>query len=194
MVVKLEVQDNHLPQDGAKDSLVFVKSVYEWVESIAFAVIIVVLLFTFLFRVVGVDGRSMEPTLHNKDFVVVSGLFYQPKNGDVVVVAPTVSLDIPIVKRVVATGGQTVDINFVSGFVTVDGQTLQEPYLAEPTYLRYDISFPQTVPEGHVFLMGDNRNHSLDSRESSIGMVDERYLLGKVVLRVAPITKIGLIH
>lgn len=194
MVLKLEVQDNHLPQDGEEYHFGFVRGIYEWVESIAFAVLIVVLLFTFAFRVVGVDGRSMEPTLQHKDFVVVSGLFYHPKNGDVVVVAPTISLNIPIVKRVVATGGQTVDINFASGAVTVDGKMLEESYIAEPTHLRYDITFPQTVPQGHVFLMGDNRNHSLDSRESSVGMVDERYLLGKVVLRVSPITKIGLIR
>lgn len=171
-----------------------VKSAYEWVESIAFAVITVVLIFTFLFRVVGVDGESMEPTLTNGSFVIISDLFYQPKQGDVVVITPTVSLDIPIIKRVVATEGQTVDIDFITGDVIVDGEVLDEPYIAQRTHLKYDIDFPQTVPKGHIFVMGDNRNHSLDSRDSSIGMVDNRYLLGKALMRVLPVSEIGLIH
>ena len=171
-----------------------VKSAYEWVESIAFAVITVVLIFTFLFRVVGVDGESMEPTLTNGSFVIISDLFYQPKQGDVVVITPTVSLDIPIIKRVIATEGQTVDIDFITGDVTVDGEVLDEPYIAQRTHLKYDICFPQTVPKGHIFVMGDNRNHSLDSRDSSIGMVDNRYLLGKALMRVLPVSEIGLIR
>ncbi|RPF48812.1 signal peptidase I [Hydrogenoanaerobacterium saccharovorans] len=177
-----------------KNNRLFVKNAFEWVESIAFAVITVVLIFTFLFRVVGVEGKSMEPTLHDGNFIVISDLFFQPKNNDVVVITPTTSLDIPIVKRVIATGGQTVDIDFKKGIVYVDGKALDEPYIAEPTNLYYDIVFPQTVPEGYIFVMGDNRNHSLDSRDSTIGMVDMRYVLGKALVRILPVTQIGIIR
>lgn len=179
-------------ESGQQDRIV--KGAYEWVESVAFAVITVVLVFTFLFRIMGVDGESMEPTLHGGNFIVLSDLFYQPENGDVVVITPTVSLDVPIIKRVVATEGQTIDIDFTTGKVYVDGKVLVEPYVSEPTTLRYDVHFPQTVPEGHIFVMGDNRNHSLDSRDHSIGMVDERYILGKALLRIAPVNEFGLIY
>ena len=97
----------------------------------------------------------------------------------------------PIIKRVIATGGQTVDINFDRGVVFVDGEQLDESYVNTPTNVSYDVQFPVTVPEGSVFCLGDNRNHSYDSRASEIGMIDERYVLGKVLWRIFPFHSIG---
>ena len=170
------------------------RGAYEWAEAAAFAVVCVVLVFTFLFRVMGVDGASMEPTLHHGDYLIVSSLFYEPKGGDIVVLAPTQSFDVPVVKRVIATQGQTVDINFTTGDVTVDGAVLDEPYIAQRTRVSHDVRFPLTVPEGCIFLLGDNRNESLDSRASSFGTVDTHYVLGRAVWRVLPFRSFGAVE
>lgn len=97
-----------------------------------------------------------------------------------------------MVKRVIATEGQTIEIDFDRGRVYVDGELLDEPYIAEPTHNQLDFQGPQTVPEGCVFVMGDNRNASSDSRRAQIGMVDERLIVGKVLLRVFPFDSIGV--
>ena len=167
---------------------------FEWAETAVFAVITVVLVFTFLFRVVNVDGDSMEPTLSDGNYVVISGLMYTPKRGDIVVVMPTAQMEIPIIKRVIATEGDEVDIDFEQGIVYVNGTALSEPYTAEATHLRGDMQFPLAVPEGHVFLLGDNRNASLDSRDSRIGLVDERYILGRTMLRLTPFDRFGAVR
>ena len=99
----------------------------------------------------------------------------------------------PIVKRVIATKGDTVDIDFSTGTVSVNGEVLEESYIAEPTTTQYDITFPQTVPEGCIFVMGDNRNHSTDSRYGQLGMVDTRYVIGKVLMRIFPFREIGTV-
>lgn len=168
-----------------------VKSAFEWVDSLVFAVVAVVLLFTLLFRTIGVEGSSMEPTLSGGDRLVVSHLFRQPRPGDIVVIIQPESETPAIIKRIIAVEGQTVDIRFDTGAVFVDGQLLEESYINEPTYMKRDVDFPVTVPEGCVFVMGDNRNRSLDSRDSSIGMVDKRYILGKAVFRLFPFREIG---
>ncbi len=113
--------------------------------------------------------------------------------GDIVVIVQPESDTPAIIKRIIAVEGQTVDINFSFGTVTVDGQVLEEPYINEPTYMKRDVNFPVTVPQGCVFVMGDNRNRS-SMRDSSIGMVDQRYILGKAVFRLFPFQKIGLIE
>ena len=135
----------------------------------------------------------MVPTFHEGDKVVISNLFYEPEQGDVVVLRKLQFQEEPIIKRVIATEGQIVDIDFETGLVFVDGEPLNEPYIAEPTYTRLDFDGMLTVPEGHVFVMGDNRNHSNDSRDASIGCVDERYILGKVLVRLFPISSFEII-
>lgn len=167
---------------------------YEWAQALVYSVVFVVVLFTFFVRIIGVDGTSMIPTLQHNDKIVVTNMFYEPSQGDIIVLRKESFLEEPIVKRVIATEGQTVDIDFISHNVYVDGIRLDEPYINAPTTREGDVSFPVTVPEGFVFVLGDNRNNSADSRISRLGMVDERYILGRVVFRVYPMNKIGKVE
>ena len=165
--------------------------VYEWIQCLVFALIFCVVLFVFFFRLVDVVGDSMNPTLENADKMVVSDLFYKPKQGDIIIFRKDEYKPEALVKRVIATEGQTVEIDFNRGRVYVDGKLLDEPYIAEPTRNQIDFTGVQVVPEGCVFVMGDNRNESADSRDSRIGMVDERLIIGKVLLTVFPLDHIG---
>lgn len=174
----------------------FKSEFFEWGEALVISLTVIVLLFTFAVRLIGVDGSSMVPTLQDRDKVILLNnlLYHDPQKGDVVVLAKKSFQDgQPIVKRVIATGGDTVDIDFTAGEVFVNGEKLNEPYINEPTHEQLTMSFPQTVPEGCIFVMGDNRNRSTDSRDVSIGMVDTRYVLGHVLARVLPVKSIGAV-
>ncbi len=160
-------------------------NVFEVFQAIISALVVITILFTFAFRVVNVDGTSMKPTLQNKDKVVVSTVGYEAKRGDIVVISSTDGLKDPIIKRIIAVGGDTVDINFTTGVVTVNGT--EEDYSNELTSQQFDIAFPITVPEGTVFVLGDNRGNSLDSRSTRVGCVDERLIVGKVLFRFFPL-------
>ena len=164
------------------------KDFYEWVQALVCSVLAVVVLFTFVIRLIGVDGHSMVPTLQDGDrLLVLNSLLYDDyQYGDIVVLRKDTFLDEPIVKRVIATAGQTVDIDFNTGSVYVDGALLKENYINELTYLEEGTEFPLTVPEGSIFVMGDNRNHSSDSRDSRLGTVDTRYVIGKAVFLAFP--------
>ena len=166
--------------------------IYDWMQSLVFALIICIIVFVFIFRIVDVSGDSMNPTLLNGDKLVVSDVFYKPKQGDIVIFRKDEYKAEALVKRVIATEGQTIEIDFDRGRVYVDGELLDEPYIAEPTHNQLDFQGPQTVPEGCVFVMGDNRNASSDSRRAQIGMVDERLIVGKVLLRVFPFDSISV--
>jgi len=183
------MNEEYIPRETFGRAIV--REVYDWVEAAVVAVVCVVLLFTFVARLAGVHGKSMNPTLHDQDRLIITRLFYTPSRGDIVVVTKPNSQNEPLIKRVIAVGGQTVDIDFDLGIVFVDGKALSESYIADATCRSYDLEFPQTVPEGHVFIMGDNRNMSWDSRVAEVGMVDERYILGKVIYRVMPYGKRG---
>lgn len=167
------------------------QNLLEWYEALVFALVVLVVSFSFLFRIIMVNGGSMEPTLNNGDRLIIWAAGYQPQKGDVIVVDGYIDYGKPLVKRIIATGGDTVDIDFFAGTVAVNGEVLDEPYIAEPTYASFDVAFPLTVPEGAVFVMGDNRNASTDSRDSRIGFVDERDILGKVIFRIAPFDRMG---
>ena len=169
------------------------QNLLEWYEALISAALVLVLIFSFFFRIIHVDGSSMVPTLVNGDKLIVWGAGYEPQRGDVVIVDSYTSYGKPLVKRVIAKGGDTVSIDYATGTVAVNGEVLQEDYIAEPTYLGYDVQFPYTVPEGTVFVMGDNRNQSLDSRSTYVGCIDERDILGKVLVCFMPFTDFGVV-
>lgn len=161
--------------------------VYEWVDSLVLALLVLTMTFSFFFRPVGVDGTSMVPTLDHGDWLVLKAVTTQVKHGDIVVVTQPNVFEKPLVKRVIGMGGDVVDIDFEAHTVSVNGEILNEPYINEPTAEQKDVTFPLTVPEGKLFLMGDNRNASTDSRDSQIGFVDERYVLGVASFRLFPL-------
>ena len=181
-----ELQNKSAAQPEGKDA-----EVLDWLQCIVSAVIIVFLFFTFIAHQFLVIGSSMVPTLEDGDRLIVSNLFFTPKYGDIVVLRKEQFREDPIVKRIIATEGQTVDIDFVEGIVYVDGNALDEPYVNELVHEPEDFTEPVTVPEGCVFVMGDNRNRSTDSRYADIGCVDTRLILGKAILRLSPISKFG---
>lgn len=161
---------------------------YCWAQSLIIAVVTVVVLFTFGVRMIGVSGPSMQDTLYTGDqLLILNAMFCNFKAGDVVVINDyNAELDETLVKRIVAVGGQTVDIDFAQGAVYVDGTPLDEPYIKEPTYTDEGVTFPLTLAADEVFVMGDNRNHSTDSRDTRLGPVKAGYLQGKALLLVVP--------
>ncbi len=185
-----------------KESTSLKTFVFDWLEVLVHAIIAVVICFSFLFRIATIDGPSMKDTLHHGERVIITNLFYEPKVGDIVVISRNKENSVytmndantPIIKRIIAMEGQTVDIDFEEGVVYVDGVALDEPYTRTPTNRKSDIEFPLTVDEGCVFVLGDNRNDSMDCRDSRIaeyGMIDSRYILGHAVFRILPFDKMG---
>ncbi len=165
------------------------KTILSYLHDIAFGMVAILLLFMIVFRVVVVSGPSMQQTLQHGDcLVLLNSVFYrEPRVGDIVVATKSSYKDgEPIIKRVIATEGQVVDIDFEKGIVYVDGNALIEPYVNTPTNLYEGVSFPLTVKENCVFVMGDNRNDSKDSRSIEIGQIDRRELLGKALFLVIP--------
>lgn len=173
----------------------FLLGLLDWLEVIVISSALALLIFTFVMRLAIVDGDSMKNTLHDKELLIISNLMYEPEQNDIVVFSSP-NFPEPIVKRVIATEGQVVDIDFDTWTVTVDGIPLKEDYVnkVSGSMDKYDVTFPVKVPEGHIFVMGDNRNESLDSRSERIGFVDERYILGEVKLRLFPINKFGVVE
>lgn len=180
-----------------------VRSIYDFVETLAIVTIAIVLCFSFFFRLNIVSGTSMNNTLAHGEYLFVSDVMYTPKAGDIVVVHDLTleGYPDPIVKRVIATEGQTVDIDYETWTLTVDGKVIDEseyryldPLKNDDRYLRETymgvnenvLEFPVTVEPGHVFVLGDNRRNSADSRVTAIGQIDVRCIVGKVYARVLP--------
>ena len=182
--------DEVIKVSGPNDQKEKVKfsGLFDVVSIIVTAIVIVAIAFIFFIRTVGVSGSSMYPTLHDGDRILLSA-FAKPQNGDIVVTCQPAKVDYiepTLVKRVIALGGQTVDIDFSEGIVYVDGVALEDAYVNEKTYTPEDFDGPITVPEGYVFVMGDNRNASTDSRDARVGLIREEYILGRALVRVAP--------
>ena len=160
-----------------------------YLHDFVFLIAGVLLVFSLLFRIIVVSGPSMKNTLVDGDWLLLlNNVFYsEPKKGDIVVISKKAyDNGTPIIKRVIATEGQTVDIDFINGIVYVDGIALEEEYVNTPTNLKEGVDFPLTVNKGCVFVLGDNRNESKDSRSPEIGLVDKREVLGKAFLLVFP--------
>ncbi len=177
-----------------------VDEIFEWFESIAFSFFIVILIFTFIFRTVDVLGSSMSPTLKGADKydpsstgdkLIVSHMFYSPKVGDIVAIKNDY-LNENIIKRVIALENQAIKIDYTTGKVYVDGELVYEPYIAEMISVNPSLGvYEAVVPENCVFVMGDNRNNSLDSRDARIGFISEGDILGKAVFRIFPLNSFG---
>lgn len=155
-------------------------TVYEWLDAFVFALVAVTILFVYIFKVYTVTGSSMVPTLHTSDRVFAWCLGYEPKQGDVVIVDTELVIGESIVKRVVATGGQVVDIDQETGAITVDGVLFDTPIATTTSNISGNLQFPVRVPENCVFVMGDNRGNSHDSRYTTIGFVDSSSVIGQV--------------
>ena len=159
---------------------------FDYLEVIVIAICAVVLLFSFGFRWCRVQGDSMMTTLFNGEALIISDAFYTPQREDIIVFHQTGNLNEAVVKRVIATEGQTVHIDFENGIVYVDGKEIHEPYILGSTTMEEGVRFPLTVDEGCVFVLGDNRDDSKDSRDPEIGLIDKREIMGKVVFLFFP--------
>lgn len=172
------------------------RTVLDWLEELVIAVVLIAVVFTFCFRIITVTGTSMVPNYNNGDRVLVSGFPFGIEQGDAVVIVNV--LEEPIIKRVIATEGQTVDFDYENKSVLVDGVPVDETRfglrngITELPYTSFELlEFPQTVPKGCVFVLGDNRSVSEDSRYKVVGMIDKRDILGKALFHIFPLQKIG---
>ena len=160
------------------------ESIYDIASIVVSAVIAVGIIFTFLFKISTVSGESMENTLHHADRLIISSVVNDVEYGDVVVTSQPNLFNKVLIKRVIAVGGQTVWFDEETGKVIVDGKALDEPYIKEEMEFLLSMTNLFKVPEGKIFVMGDNRNDSADSRDEFIGMIDERFVVGKVIYRI----------
>ena len=166
------------------------KEIFEWVQAIVIAVVLALIIRSFIFTVVRVDGQSMEPNLHNNDRMIVWRLGYEPKQGDIIIFNPPgYAKNIYWVKRVIAMGGQHVEIDYATNSVYVDGEKLDESYLGEEMLPQSTLT-EVDVPEGSIFVMGDNRNHSTDGRV--IGPIEKERIVGRAVWRFWPLNNMTI--
>ena len=202
---KVEVKNAEVSGgDTAAANTNWAKELRDWVIAIVVAVVIALVVRNYVFTLVKVQGQSMEPSLHNNDRLYVNRMFYKPEKGDIIIFRPATDPNRPYVKRVIATEGDTVYIDFNNGDVYVNNELLEEDYIKEKTQLmgsyiksliskgEYSKNSPIVIQPGYVFAMGDNRNNSKDSRE--LGPIPTDEIMGGAVFRFWPISDAGKIH
>ncbi|NLN82540.1 MAG: signal peptidase I [Clostridiales bacterium] len=168
-----------------------ISSIYEWIEAALYSLVCVVLAFIFVFRIVAVDGPSMVPTLNDKEKLILLTFMYKPKHGDIVVIDRYTQE--PLVKRVIAVGGDKIEILPETGEVVLNGVVLEEKYIQGKTLTRDFGTGVKTVPEGYLVVMGDNRSVSKDSRSAEVGFVNVKDVVGRAIFRFYPLERIGLL-
>lgn len=184
--IKIAVAD----PDGA------VAGIFDWVRCIIFAIAIVIVCLTFVFRLVNVDGSSMYDTLSSDDKVIVTNFMYTPKTNDIVVISHGAQYANPIIKRVIATEGQSVKLDYENDRIIVDGIVIDEPYIDGSSFCGNigDNEIPDVIPEGKIFVMGDNRKVSMDSRSTKIGLIDVNDVIGKAQVVAFPFDHLGYLY
>ena len=189
------------PQEGAEEQEKLPQEeLFYWLQTLVTAIVCIVLVFTFLGRITRVVGHSMDDTLADGELLAVWSLGYEPEQGDIVVLNKTTADFLEgeaIVKRVIALEGQTVDIDYDAGTVAVDGQVLDEPYILEEMLWPSSSHMQEThfeVPEDSIFVMGDNRNNSSDSRTDMVGNITRENIIGKAWLRIWPVSDFGVLQ
>ena len=170
-----------------------IKEIYETAESVIIAFLVIAVLILFFFRVVSVEGDSMLPNLHNGDRIITTNFFYNPEKGDIVVVDKNTNYGKPLIKRVIADEGDKIFIDYSTGDVFVNDEKLSENYISERINIQDRENIEMIVPDGYLFVMGDNRNNSMDSRDSAIGIINEKNILGKALLQIYPLNKLGVV-
>lgn len=179
--------------DQGQEVYRFEEVIYQCAGTIFWGMIVFLMIFSLVFRRVTVDGESMNDTLCDGDKLIVSAVGYTPKCGDIVVITHGNDLDEHIVKRVIAVGGQSISIDSETGEVAVDGVLLKEYYIKGKTIAGNNMEFPKVIDDGYVFVMGDNREHSLDSRSTEVGLVPVENIVGKVIMRIYPFDEFGVL-
>lgn len=189
-----QTEESEDTEEGRSEG--FVANMYDWIRCIVFAVAIVVVCLTFVFRLVDVEGTSMNDTLATRDKVIVTNLFYTPHNNDIVVISHGAEYKKPIIKRVIATEGQSVKLDYENDRIIVDGVVIPESYIKGTTFSgNYgDNEIPEVIPEGKIFVMGDNRQVSLDSRSTQIGLIDVKDVIGKAQFVALPFEHFGYLY
>ena len=158
-------------------------NIYDLASTLLSSILVICVIFTFFFKISTVNGQSMENSLYHGDRLIISAIPNDIKYGDVVIISQPNAYSNVLIKRVIAVGGQTIEFDTVNGTVSVDGNVLDEPYIKEDMKATFMLRTKYVVPEGKYFVMGDNRNNSADSRDVGVGMIDEDYILGKVIYR-----------